>query len=63
MATVAAGVYSAIFYMPEAVGEVRPEGVAIFDAMAAAESPRWLSWLNLPLSVAGLLLGARVRKR
>ncbi len=59
--TLAGGVYSALFYMPEAVGEVRPDDVAIFDAMAAARRPMWMAWLNLPLSAAGLVLGARRR--
>ena len=60
---VASSIYSALYYMPAAVGEVRPDDVAMFDAMAAAQSPIWIAWLNLPLSVAGLVVGARWRRK
>ena len=57
-ALVVGGAMAALFYVPAAEGG-RPADVGMFEAMASARSPAWLSWLNLPLAAVGAFFGAR----
>lgn len=40
----------------------RPDNITMFDAMANAQLPTWLKWLNPILAVVGVVLGARLEE-
>ena len=47
--------------MPDAAAVgVRPDDVSMFDAMASAQLPTWILWLNPVIGVIAVLLGAKL---
>ena len=56
------GVISVFYEMGmERAGGVRPDDIAMFDAMANGIQPVWLSWLNPILGVVGVLYGGKLK--
>ncbi len=62
---VALGVMVAVGEMSAPVADAgpRPDGVGMIEAIATAQQPRWLTWLNPVLGAVGAILGTRMIRR